>query len=217
MNRMRLFMALPVLVALGGCPSREFYLQQAQAPWSQRAIHRVSVPAFVSDTQAWAIADTARATIVKALDRGTVQVVEDGSGGGAAPQGTLKGAVTSYLQGSTPGVPRRVEQHSSVASIENTHFIWEMDIASQVEVGLVLRLFDNRGNLLWTKDAVGTASRTTSQRLNWPGDDPITPPAILPQLQDRSIFDDLREQALRQAITTLVDALTVHYGYKDLN
>jgi hypothetical protein len=194
------------LLALWGCPSREFYRQDPEVAWESHGIKRVELPAFEATPDAWAVADSARQSLMAALGRGTVEVVE------AAPQATLKGAVASYVQSTTPSSPRRVTQNTSTG----VAYVWEMDVTNAVSLRLALRLLGPRGNVLWSKETYGTDSETAAVTLNWPGNDPVTPPAILPAPVDPRIFERLRERALRQALSPLVDALTVHYGYRNL-
>jgi hypothetical protein len=79
-----------------------------------------------------------------------------------------------------------------------------------------MRLKDAKGFMLWTKETFGDGTETSTVRLNWPGNDPVPPPAVLPTSPDRGVFLRLRQEALNEALQPLIGALTVHYGYKPL-
>lgn len=199
-----------VALALTGCPSQEFYLSQPEAPWETRGIRRVAVPAFEAMPAGWMVADQSRQAVVTALARGTVEVVEE------KPDGVLEGAVITYDEATTTGPPRRVQQSSSAGGAQAVSYVWELDATYTVRVGLAVRLKDDRSALVWAKETYGDGTETSAVRLNWPGTDPMPPPAVLPTSPDRGIFMRLREQALREALEPLIGALTVHYGYKPL-
>lgn len=202
--------ALLLLATLAGCPSREFYLKQSEVAYETHGIQRLAVPAFDAQPSAWVAAETARQAIIGALARGTVQVVEEGA------QATLEGALPYYREGSNPGAPRRVLRSSGTGSLYSETYAWEMDVTHLVEIKLVVRLVTAGGQVLWTKDAYGTANETTAVTLNWPGSDPVPPPAVMPYPADPGTFTRLRDRAMDQAIRPLVEALTVHYDYRPI-
>lgn len=201
---------LTLTLALAGCASREFYLQESEVPWEAQGIRQVEVPAFDAQANAWVAAETARQAITEALARGTVQVVEEGG------QATLNGALPYYREGSNPGAPRRVLRSTGTGSLYSETYAWEMDVTHLVELKVVVRLVTERGQVLWTKESFGNANETTAVTLNWPGSDPVPPPAVMPYSADPSTFTRLRERAMAQAVDPLVEALTVHYGYRPL-
>jgi hypothetical protein len=198
------------MAALSGCASREFSLEDSEIPWEAQGIDRVSVPAFESQPNAWVAAEAARQAIVQALSRGTVQIVEQKA------QATLHGALPYFREGTTPGAPRRVLRTSGTGSLLSESYAWEMDVTHLVELKVVVRLVTDKDKQLWTQEAFGTASETSSVQLNWPGSDPVPPPAVMPYPADPSVFTRLRERALDQATQPLVNALTMHYGYRPL-
>ncbi len=209
MSRRALSVCLAALV-LAGCATQEFYLSQPEAPWEARSIRRVTVPPFESMPAGWVVADEARRSVVTALARGTVEVTE------RDPQGVLEGAVVIYDEVTTTSAPRRVQQSSSAGGTQSISYVWELDATNTVRVGLAVRLKDSRDALVWAKETYGDGNETSAVRLNWPGNDPVPPPAVLPTMTDRSVFLRLRQEALSEALQPLIGALTVHYGYKPL-
>lgn len=202
--------ALSLLGLLAGCASQEFYLHQPEAPWESRGISSVEAPPFEAMPSAWMVADSARQQIVAALVRGTVTVVErDG-------EAVLEGAVVTYDETTSTGAPRRVQQSSSASGLQSVSYVWELDATYTVRIGLAVRLKDAQGAMIWTKESFGDGSETSTVRLNWPGNDPMPPPAVLPFSPDRGTFLRLRDTALDEALQPLIGALTVHYGYKSL-
>ena len=115
-----------------------------------------------------------------------------------------------------PSAPRRVQQSSSAGGTQSISYVWELDATNTVRVGLAVRLKDDRGALVWAKETYGDGTETSAVRLNWPGNDPVPPPAVLPTMTDRGVFLRLRQEALSEALQPLIGALTVHYGYKPL-
>lgn len=209
-GRLQATAALLLLGVLGGCASQEFYLQQPEAPWEARAIARVEVPPFEAMPSAWSVADTSRQQVVSALSRGTVTVVEQGG------QAVLQGAVLTYDETTSTGAPRRVQQSSGAGGLQSVSYVWEIDATYTVRIGLAMRLLDAKGATIWTKESYGAGTETSTVRLNWPGTDPMPPPAVLPSSPDRGTFLRLRDEAQREAVQPLIGALTVHYGYKPL-
>lgn len=201
---------LALAALLAGCPTREFYLQKAEVPWEARGIARIEVPAFDAPPTAWAAADEARKQIVETLERGTVQVVE----ASGKPDAVLKGAIANYSQTSTPSAPRRVLKESN--QIQGEVYAWDMDITHVVQLTLALRLVGTDGAAIWSRDGSGTANEVNTVTLNWPGDDPLPPPAANPFPPDPSLYERLRRNALDQAIQPLVAALATRYGYRNL-
>ncbi|MNS93705.1 hypothetical protein D3C72_1278950 [compost metagenome] len=122
----------------------------------------------------------------------------------------------TYDEATTTGAPRRVQQSSAAGGLQSVSYVWELDATYEVRVGLVMRLKDAEGALIWTKETYGDANETSTVRLNWPGNDPMPPPAVLPGSPDRGVFLRLRDQASSEALQPLIGALTVHYGYKPL-
>ncbi|HEY9722347.1 MAG TPA: hypothetical protein V6D47_10050 [Oscillatoriaceae cyanobacterium] len=207
---MRRWPLLALAVLLTGCPTREFYLQQSQVPWESQHIDSVSLPAFDAPPNAWVVADSAHRTIQDALSRGTVRVVDQGG------QATLHGAVTDYVESSLPGAPRRVEDSSTSVGTPLVNYHWEMDVTHDVHLTLALRVLDAKGTVIWTKQSYGDATETETVTMDWPGSDPVAPPSVLPAAVDPAIYERLRDRALSQAISPLVDAITEHYAYKTL-
>lgn len=197
-------------LCLAGCASREFYLQDSEVRWEEKGIQRVEVPAFEAQPTAWVAAEEARRTIMGALARGTVQVVEEKA------QAILNGAMPFYREATNPGAPRRVLRTTGTGTLMSETYAWEMDVTYMVELKLVLQLVTDRGQVLWTKETFGTANETTAVTLNWPGSDPVPPPAVMPYPADPGTFTRLRDRAMDQAVQPVVDALTVHYGYRTL-
>jgi hypothetical protein len=207
----RAVLALAVAAGLlAGCASREFYLSEPEAPWEAKGIATVEVPMFEAQPSAWAVGADARGTIIDALARGTVRIVDHGG------QGVLEGAVVTYDETTTTGAPRRVQQSSSASGLSGVSYVWELDATYTVRVGFVMRLKDAKGELLWTKETFGDGTETSTVRLNWPGGDPVPPPSVLPTSPDRSVFLRLRQEAINEALSPMISALTVHYGYKTL-
>lgn len=209
---------LAALSLLTGCPTRELVLQNAEAPWAGESIESVAMPNFESPPTGWAMADQARRILREALDRGTVRVVEPGR----EPTAALRGAVASFKEHATPGAPRRVLRNagSSAGNLPsasyNETFGWEMDVTHGVQLTVVLRLENVKGNVVWTKEAFGDATETRAIALNWPGSDPVAPPALLSYPAEPALLQRLRERALAQALEPLVQAVTVRYAYKDV-
>lgn len=210
MSLSRLMAIALLLPALAGCATREFYLKDSEVPWEAQGIQRVQVPAFEAQPSAWVAAEAARQALTEALSRGTVQVVEQRA------QATLHGALPYFREGTTPGAPRRVLRTSGTGSLMSESYAWEMDVTHLVELKVVVRLVTERGQVLWTQESFGTASETTSVPMNWPGSDPVPPPAVMPYPADPNVFTRLRERALEQATRPLVEGLTMHYGYRPL-
>lgn len=208
MNRLWPLMIASALLA--GCPTQEFYLHEPEAPWTANHIEAVEVPSFEAAPNAWTVGDEARTQIVQALARGTVRIVDKGG------QGILEGAVTTYDETTTTGAPRRVQQSSAAGGLSGVSYQWQIDATYAVRVGLVIRLKTPKGYMLWTKESFGNGSETSTVTMNWPGADPVPPPAVLPQSPDRSVFLRLRQTALSEALQPLIGALTVHYGYKPI-
>lgn len=207
---MRRAALLALALLLTGCPTHEFYLQHAEVPWQQQNITRVAVPAFDAPPDAWVVADTAHRTLQDALARGTVRVVEQGA------QATLHGAVTNYAESSLPGAPRRVEDSSGSMGTPLVNYRWEMDVTHDVHLTIALRVLDASGAVIWSKQTYGDATETETVTLDWPGSDPVAPPALLPSAVDPAVYARLRARALAQALTPLVEAVTEHYAYKTL-
>lgn len=204
---MRLVALILLALALAGCPTREFYLQEAEVAWQEAGITRVAVPAFEATPAAWMVADRARRAVVEALDRGTVRVVEEGG------QATLEGAVVQFREGTNPGAPRRVQRTSN--SLDPYALSWEMDVTHLVEFRLAMRLVVE-GRVLWSKESHGSATESQSVPINWPGSDPLPPPAVMPHPIDPRAYDHLRERALEEALRPLLEALAVQYRYRSL-
>lgn len=200
---------------LAGCATREFVLQEAEAPWAAEAAATVELPTFQGEPAAWALADKARTRLREALGRGTVRVVEHGG------QLVLQGAVATFLEQASPGAPRRILRNTGSSGPlppgpYNETYAWEMDIEQAVQVRLVLRLQRPNGQVVWTKEALGDADESHAMAVNWPGNDPLPPPAVLPHAPDPEVYQRLRERALAEALEPLVQAVTVRYTYKRL-
>lgn len=193
-----------------GCPSREFYRVEPEAPYAASGIRQLEVPAFEASPNAWPVADAARLALCRELARGTIELVDKNG------QGVLHGAIAQYTETTTPSAPRRVAVNGGTSVVSASSYRWDMDVTHGVQLRLVLRLVGADGRPLWSKDAYGSASETSSVTLNWPGSDPVTPPAVLPAPVDPSVYQRLREQALDEALAPLIGALTLHYGYKEL-
>ena len=209
------------LLTLTGCPTRELVLQAAEAPWAGEGIEAVTIPNFESAATGWALADQARRELREALERGTVRVIEPGVG----PRGAvaaLRGAVSTFKEHATPGAPRRVLRNaaSSAGALPSTPlsetYGWEMDVTHGVQLTLVLRLENARGNVVWTKEAFGDATETRAVALNWPGNDPVAPPSLTTYPAEPALLSRLRERALAQAIEPLLKAVTVRYDYREV-
>lgn len=207
--------ALLVLAAtiLAGCATRELVLKAAEAPWASEGAATVELPTFQGDPAAWALADQARTRLRDALARGTARVVDEGG------QLVLQGAVAHYLEQATPGAPRRILRTTGSSGIlpatpYSETYVWEMDVEQAVQVRLVLRLQRPDGRVLWTKEAAGDADESHAVLLNWPGNDPLPPPAVLPKAPDPEVFGRLRDRALAEALEPLLAAVTVRYAYE---
>jgi hypothetical protein len=194
---------------LAGCPTREFYLDRSQVPWEEHAIRKLELPAFEAPAEAWAAADAARRSIAEALGKGTVTLVEAGQG-----QAVLHGAIVNYTQRSTPGGPRRVLKQTT--TIEGQTYTWDLDVTHVVQLTLALRLVTASGTPLWSQEQSGMSTETNTVTLNWPGNDPVPPPASLPMPPDPLLYDRLRQNALGQALDPMIQAITVHYAYRNL-
>ncbi len=213
---MRRGVVVAVLAAmLAGCATRELELQAAEAPWAGEAAATVELPTFQADPAAWAIADKARTRLREALGRGTVRVVEQGG------QLVLQGAVSTFLEQATPGAPRRILRNtgSSVPMPPgpyNETYAWEMDVEQAVQIRLVVRLQRPNGQVVWTKETLGDADESHAVAVNWPGNDPLPPPAVLPHAPNPEVFQRLRERAVEEALEPLLAAVTVRYAYKEI-
>lgn len=210
MRRWNGLVSICVLLALSGCASREFYRQEAEVPWEQEGVRRVKVGAFQAQPNAWTVAEAARRRVVSALERGTVSVVE------RQAQATLEGAVTVFEVSSTPGAPRRVIVSGSDAGLRGA-YRWQMDVTHTVRLAIALRVLNPDGRVLWSRESQGLQTESEVVTMNWPGGDPVPPPAILPNPTPLYVYDRLRERALDEALGPLVAALTLHYGYKGLD
>ncbi|MDB5097255.1 MAG: hypothetical protein JWM80_1676 [Cyanobacteria bacterium RYN_339] len=206
MKRLALLLAACVLA---GCPTREFYLNRSEVPWEERGILKVELPAFEAPAEAWAAADAARRAIAEALGRGTVTLVETGEG-----QAVLHGAITNFTQRSTPSGPRRVQKQTTTLTGEV--YAWDMDVTHVVQLTLVLRLVTKSGTPVWSREQSGMSTETNTVTLNWPGSDPVPPPASMPLPPDPLLYDRLRQSAVRQALDPMIEALAVHYAYRNL-
>jgi hypothetical protein len=194
---------------LAGCPTREFYLDRSEVPWEERAVRTLELPAFTSPPEAWAAADQARRAIAEALGRGTVTLVETGQG-----QAVLNGAIINFTQRSTPGGPRRVLKQTN--TIEGQVYTWDLDVTHVCQLTLAVRVLGKDGTPLWSKELSGMSTETNVTTMNWPGNDPVPPPASMPLPPDPALYDRLRENAMRQALEPMIDAITVHYAYRNL-
>ena len=197
-----------LLLCLAGCASTEFYRQDAEVSWERERIREVRVSAFQAQPNAWAVAEQVRTRLEAALRRGTVAVVEKGG------QAALEGAVTTYEVQTTPGAPRRVQE--TTATTLGGGLRWMMEVTHSVRLQLAVRLVGTNGKVVWSKESHGLATDTEQVLMNWPGNDPVPPPAILPAPTLPQTYDRLKDRALDEAIAPLVAALTVHYGYKPL-
>jgi hypothetical protein len=206
MKRLALLLAA---LALTGCPTREFYLDRSQVAWEDHGIRTLELPAFEAPPEAWAAADAARRAIGEALGKGTVTLVEQGKG-----QAVLRGAVINYVQTSTPGGPRRVLKQTN--TIEGQVYTWDLDVTNVVQFTLTLRLVSASGTPIWGQEQSGMSTETNTVTMNWPGSDPVPPPATMPLPPDPLLYDRLRQNALRQALDPMIQAITVHYAYRNL-
>ena len=212
----RPLLTLLAALALAGCATRELVLEAAEAPWTAEGAATVEVPTFQADPAAWAVADAARTRLREALGRGTVRVVDR--------QGALvlAGAVAAYLEQATPGAPRRILRTTGGSTGPlpmgplNEAYAWEMDVEQTVQVRLVLRLQRPDGQVVWTKEAAGSADESRAMLVNWPGSDPMPPPATMPHAPDPVVYQRLRERALGEALEPLLHAVTVRYAYRPL-
>lgn len=195
-------------LALLGCPTHEFYLQRSEVPWEARGITKVAVPVFDAPPTAWAAADEAHARVVEALGHGTVQVVDEKD----HPEAVVKGAIAHYIQSSTPGAPRRVLQDANqqIGQV----YVWELDVSHVIQVTLAIRVLTAEGGLVWSKEGSGQGSESNTVELNWPGDDPVPPPAAIPFPPDPALYERLRRNAMDQALQPLVEALATRYSYR---
>lgn len=203
------------LTMLMGCATRELELQQADAPWVAERAATVELPTFQADPTAWAVADTARSRLREALSKGTVRVVEQGG------QLVLHGAVSAYLEQAIPGAPRRVLRSTGstgpvLPGPFNETYAWEVDVEQAVQVRLVLRLQRPGGQVVWTKESAGAADESHAALVNWPGNDPMPPPATMPHAPDPNTYQRLRERALGEALEPLLAAVTMRYVYREL-
>lgn len=210
---MRAALLLLAALVVSGCATRELVLKAADAPWAAEGASTVELPTFQGDPAAWSIADQARTRLRDALARGTARVVEDRG------QLVLQGAVAAYLEQASPGAPRRILRTTGSsgnlpATPYSETYAWEMDVDQAVQVRLVLRLQTPDGTVLWTKEASGDADESHAVLMNWPGNDPLPPPAVLPKAPDPEVFQRLRERALAEALEPLLAAVTVRYAYE---
>lgn len=208
-------LVLVFMLLLAGCATRELVLQEAEAPWAAEGAATVELPTFQGDPAAWAVADAARSRLREALNKGTARVVERGG------RLVLQGAVTAYVEQAIPGAPRRVLRSTgSTGPLPpgplNETYAWEMDVEQAVQVRIVLRLQRPDGQVVWTKDAAGHADESHAALVNWPGNDPMAPPATMPHAPDPAVYLRLRERALGEALQPLIQAVTMRYAYREV-
>ena len=203
------------VLLLAGCATRELTLQDAEAPWAAEGAATVALGTFQAEPAAWAIADKARSGLREALARGTVRVVDRDAAL------VLVGAVSHFLEQTTPGAPRRILRTTGSSGALppgpfNETYAWEMDVEQAVQIRLVVRLQRPDGHVVWTREAAGQAVETQAVLVNWPGHDPMPPPATLPHAPDPVVFGRLRERALKEALEPLLAAVTVRYTYHEM-
>lgn len=199
---------------LSSCATREFYLRGAEVPWETHGIQTVDVPAFEASADAWSLANHARLSLVKQLERGTVRVGADA--GHARLLGQVK-RTSSRVQHSAP---RRVLRPAGAAPQTLTQmaepYVWEVDVHQEVRIRLSLRLVAREGEILWQHDVEESATDTRVAVLPWPGHDVMAPPATALPAIDPSVQRQLDTSALEKTLAAVEPRLSHGYRYRPL-
>lgn len=201
-----------VLAALVGCPTREFYRIPAEPPWEQLGPEGVAVPAFGAAPDSWSLAERARGSIVRALERGAVPVA-----GGEKAAFHLVGRITEASLTTLASAPRRILRAGTNAATAGPNveaWVWEQEIEHVAVVKVALRLERVASGVLWQRSGEGRATRSSVEALAWPGSDPLPPPPTRLPPVEPGLASALREQALTQALAPLIEALTDRYDYR---
>ena len=208
------FWAVLLLLAPGGCATREFFLRPAAAPWDEHRVKVLDVPAFEANPDAWALAQQARASLVEQLEAGTVRI--SSSRADAQLRGQIR-RTGSRLQHSAP---RRVLRPAGAGTPSLSQmvdpYVWEVDIFQEVRVRLSLQLVGVEARTLWLHDVEEAASDTRVSVIPWPGNDVLPPPSTALPAGDPVIQRQLDAVALEKTLAAVAPLLVPGYSYRTL-